>query len=408
PSIALDGGWVAGHAGAARGVPLEGQPPHVLLHLRDVDAEGRPLLGGAIPCGPARPWAQAWTGPASVVYGHRVHSLDAPRWDEPVPGVACAGIDTGCCYGGRLTALLLPSCEIVQVAARESYASRGAAAPAQAPSGAGAVPPTGHGARAALAARTAAALGAGSYVAPSGREVAIREPVVAALRAARDHAPWERFPPSPRREGATAVEVTVEGTLEAARRLAASGADPVALVFASARRPAHDRAARADAQEAAIVRVSALGPCLAHRRLYDAGGGDPLRSGWAAYVPGVPVIAAEGGAPLEEPWRCAFIACAAPNAGAARARGIPRERTQGALRDRIQRVLGIAETHGHRALVLGAWGCGGCKNDPADVAALFGDALSGPFRGAFERVVFAIVDATPGRAVEAAFRARFG
>jgi bis(5'-nucleosyl)-tetraphosphatase (symmetrical) len=407
PAIALDGGWVAVHAGALPGVPLEAQPPHVLLHLRDVDPEGRPLLGGALPCGPARPWAQAWTGPASVVYGHRVHALDAPRWDEPVPGVVCAGIDTGCCYGGRLTALVLPSREIVQVAAREPYASRGGAA-AHRP-GAGVAPPaTGHGARAALAARTAAAVAAGRYVAPSGREVAIRDAVVAAVRGARDHAPWERLPRPARRDGAARVEVSAESTLEAARRLAASGADPVALVFASARRPAHDRAARGDAQEAAIVRASALGPCLAHRRLYDGVSSDPLRSGWAAYVRGVPVIAAGDGAALEEPWRCAFIACAAPNASAAQARGVPRERTRAALRDRIQRVLAVAEGHGHRALVLGAWGCGACKNDPADVAALFADALAGPFHGAFDEVVFAILDATPGRAIEAAFRARFG
>jgi uncharacterized protein (TIGR02452 family) len=245
-------------------------------------------------------------------------------------------------------------------------------------------------------------------VAPSGREVAIRDAVVAAVRGARDHAPWERLPRPARRDGAARVEVSAESTLEAARRLAASGADPVALVFASARRPAHDRAARGDAQEAAIVRASALGPCLAHRRLYDGVSSDPLRSGWAAYVRGVPVIAAGDGAALEEPWRCAFIACAAPNASAAQARGVPRERTRAALRDRIQRVLAVAEGHGHRALVLGAWGCGACKNDPAEVAALFADALAGPFHGAFDEVVFAILDATPGRAIEAAFRARFG
>ena len=65
-----------------------------------------------------RPWAAAWTGPESVVYGHFPQRLDRPKRDEPAPGVVCLGIDTGCVYGGRLTALVLPGEEIVQVPSR--------------------------------------------------------------------------------------------------------------------------------------------------------------------------------------------------------------------------------------------------------------------------------------------------
>jgi hypothetical protein len=129
PWIALDGGWVAVHAGLVPGRALEEQPGHALLHLRDVDARGFPLLGGAVPVGTPRRWARAWTGPTSVVYGHRVHALGAPQWDEPAPGVTCVGIDTGCCYGGKLTALVLPAREIVQVDARGTYASFAPAMP---------------------------------------------------------------------------------------------------------------------------------------------------------------------------------------------------------------------------------------------------------------------------------------
>jgi uncharacterized protein (TIGR02452 family) len=70
-------------------------------------------------------------------------------------------------------------------------------------------------------------------------------------------------------------------------------------------------------------------------------------------------------------------------------------------------VLGVAAAHGHRSLVLGAWGCGVFGNDPAEVASLFGMALEGPFAGAFEAVVFAVLDFSEDRHTLAPFEARF-
>ena len=37
-------------------------------------------------------------------------------------GFECVGIDTGCCFGGRLTAMLLEERAFVQVQARRAYA----------------------------------------------------------------------------------------------------------------------------------------------------------------------------------------------------------------------------------------------------------------------------------------------
>ncbi len=96
-------------------------PTVLRLVGEDGNIAGRPR--GELPPGLA-PWATRWPGPESVIYGHHVHGLDEPRVDEPAPGVRCVGLDTGCCYGGRLSALILPAEEIVSVTARAAYARR--------------------------------------------------------------------------------------------------------------------------------------------------------------------------------------------------------------------------------------------------------------------------------------------
>ena len=55
----------------------------------------------------------------------------------------------------------------------------------------------------------------------------------------------------------------------------------------------------------------------------------------------------------------------------------------------------MALLHGHKSLVLGAWGCGAFGNDGNMVAGLFRTALAENFQGAFERVAFAIADWSP-------------
>ena len=119
--IGLGNKWVAVHGGLVPGLPVRAQPPDWAVKLRYVDAAGKPVsrdVGDAGTPG-IRRWAEAWTGPESVVYGHFPEGLGAPRRDEPREGVVCLGIDTGCVYGGALTALVLPSREIVQVRSRQ-------------------------------------------------------------------------------------------------------------------------------------------------------------------------------------------------------------------------------------------------------------------------------------------------
>ena len=102
-----------------------------------------------------------------------------------------------------------------------------------------------------------------------------------------------------------------------------------------------------------------------------------------------------------------FLTAAAPNRGAdLRNQPDSADRIPAVLTRRARRVLEVAAAHGHRRLVLGAWGCGVFRNDPNVVAASFAEALAGA-AGWFDQVVFAILDRTPGAQVYAAFAARF-
>ncbi len=59
-------------------------------------------------------WAEEYRGQAAVVYGHT--PVFEPQWLNRT-----INIDTGCVFGGRLTALRYPEKEIVSVPALKTY-----------------------------------------------------------------------------------------------------------------------------------------------------------------------------------------------------------------------------------------------------------------------------------------------
>jgi diadenosine tetraphosphatase ApaH/serine/threonine PP2A family protein phosphatase len=117
---------IAVHAGLKPGISLSNQTKDDLMYLRYTDSDRRFVSLkkinklGKEQTG-ARFWTEFWQGPKSVVYGHNVHSYEDPLIEEVAPGVTCYGIDTGCCFGGRLTALIWETKEIVQVQAKRAY-----------------------------------------------------------------------------------------------------------------------------------------------------------------------------------------------------------------------------------------------------------------------------------------------
>ncbi|MFG2479532.1 TIGR02452 family protein [Streptomyces fagopyri] len=275
----------------------------------------------------------------------------------------------------------------------------------------------------AIARQTEEAVAAGSYRGPRGRVVPIAAAVEAARAGTRMYGPGPvglpaGGPAAPAAGfGRTSFEVTGESSTQAARRLTGERAQgprgPVAVLnFASARNPGGGYLRGAQAQEEDLCRASALYACLLrvgefydHHRAHR----DPFYTDRVIHSPAVPVFRDGRGELLDEPYTAGFLTAAAPNAGVVlrtapeRAGELPR-----ALAVRAERVLETAAAQGYRRLVLGAWGCGVFRNDPAQVAAAFrGLLVGGRFEGYFDQVVFGVLDRTPRAVTRAAFERAF-
>ena len=89
------------HAGLQPGLPLAEQQRHVLLNIRCLGPAGEPDTGRG-----EQLWARSYQGPPHVVFGHNALA-------EPQLHPWATGLDTGCVYGGRLTAMVLAAGEPV-------------------------------------------------------------------------------------------------------------------------------------------------------------------------------------------------------------------------------------------------------------------------------------------------------
>ncbi|MGI5261856.1 TIGR02452 family protein [Streptomyces angustmyceticus] len=265
-----------------------------------------------------------------------------------------------------------------------------------------------------MAQETERIVAAGAYRAPGGRLVEIAAAIGRARSGTRLYGPEPVAVAAPARPVRTEFEVTGEGSLTAGRRLAEAGGGPLAVLnFASARNPGGGYLNGAQAQEEALCRGSALYACVREAPdFYAAHRADPspFYSDRVILSPGVPVFRDDRGTLLDEPYEAGFLTAAAPNAGViARRRPSESGRVAAVLAVRAERVLEVAAAGGHRQLVLGAWGCGVFRNEPADVAGAFAAALldGGRFDGWFDRVVFAVLDRRADSPTRAAFAAVF-
>jgi len=217
------------------------------------------------------------------------------------------------------------------------------------------------------------------YRAETLREIAVR-PVDAASRTTR-------------------FQVANESTLAGARRLIEQGFDDVlCLNFASARNPGGGFLGGSEAQEESLAKSSGLYPCIeqmmdmytANREMTSCVYKDDM-----IYSPKVPVFRDDAYQYLDAPYLLSMVTAPAVNRGAI-ARNEPQRLPElgDIMLKRIELLLALAKYHGHRALVLGAWGCGVFGNDPKEMASWFAQHLlhNPAFQNAFDVVSFAVLD----------------
>lgn len=202
----------------------------------------------------------------------------------------------------------------------------------------------------------------------------------------------------------TRIEVTSETTLAAAARLTLEEGrtDVVCLNFASAKNPGGGFLGGSQAQEESLARATGLYPCIAQMQEmyeYNRKQRSCLYSDHMIYSPDVPVIRDDVDRLLDQYYTTSFITAPAVNAGVVRERNeATDEEIRLVMKQRIRYVLEVAATQGHRTIVLGAFGCGVFRNEPAQVAAYFNDVLVDEgYKKYFDHIVFAIYDRSAGQ-----------
>ena len=267
-----------------------------------------------------------------------------------------------------------------------------------------------------LAQQTVEIVERGSYESATGRVIDIAASVRACLEGTQFFAPEElerlrqEVIGRPPEIFTTSLEVVNETTLAGITRLLADEKRRVAVLnFASAKNPGGGFLNGSQAQEESLARSSALHASLLRAwEFYERHRASTslLYSDAMIWSPDCPVFRDDEGTLLDQPQLVSFITSPAPNAGAI-AENRPEERSQipEVFRRRSEYVLALAASKGCRRLVLGAWGCGVFRNDPAVVAAAFvGHLRERAWSGYFERVVFSVWDPSPAGETLRAFQ----
>lgn len=202
----------------------------------------------------------------------------------------------------------------------------------------------------------------------------------------------------------TNIKVVNKDCLLAARDLFMDGYDPAVLNMASFSKPGGGVLNGSAAQEENLFRRTNLFQSL---YMFDYVGNNfkikqreeryPLDYNFGGiYTPYVTVFRDSEDANYEyrdDPYSVSIISVAAVKKPQLTKDGKLQPWTVDLLKNKISQIFSIALENGHTSIVLSAFGCGAYGTPPTEMARLFDEMLKGDtFRGAFENVVFAIID----------------
>lgn len=205
------------------------------------------------------------------------------------------------------------------------------------------------------------------------------------------------------------ISVTTEDSFAAARRFE----HPLVMNFANAHHAGGGFRLGATAQEEALCRCSTLYASIHSanaREMYHWNNThlSAVESDYMLYSPNVCVFRDPACRLADAPFSVSVATVPAPNRYGA-ALFASRKTIAETMTRRIRILLAIAARHGHRNLILGAWGCGAFGNRPGDVAACFRQVLvTERFGRLFDHACFAIygpADAPNHQAFQSAFPA---
>ena len=187
------------------------------------------------------------------------------------------------------------------------------------------------------------------------------------------------------------VIVTKNRSFEAARPYAEHGLKVAVLNFASSTNPGGGVTRGASAQEECLCRVSTLYPCLNDASMWDVfytphrKAKNPLHNDDIIYTKEVVVIKDDDLQPLDKTFTVDVITCAAPtlreetsnryNPSEGKHVDVTPEELLALHEKRGRLILESAAANGAEVLILGAFGCGAFKNDPAVVAQAYANIL---------------------------------
>lgn len=177
------------------------------------------------------------------------------------------------------------------------------------------------------------------------------------------------------------------------------------LNFASSTSPGGGVETGASAQEECLCRVSTLYPCLKAQAAWEKFYGphraapNPLHNDDIIYTQDVVVLKDDDYNVLPSPFHVDVITCAAPslrenpsnryNRNDGEAVHISPEKLSELHVKRARKILTAAAANGAEVLILGAFGCGAFRNDPAVVVAAYQQVLP-QFLNHFKTVEFAV------------------